>query len=128
MGEKGANPATIPDLVGDIGEDIRILLKEEIRRARTQMQEEWSRTKLWLSSIAVAASLAMIGGALFLLGFSRWIANAVKIPTWQGDGMVGFGLFFAGLVVLQALRKRRPHFFPQQTLQSLKEDFQWVRK
>jgi hypothetical protein len=71
-----------------------------------------------------------IGGVFLLVSLAVGIADLLDWPVWAGFFIVALVLCVAGMVMLSTGRKRlsnvRP--LPEQTMQSLKENSEWIAK
>ncbi|MER6582439.1 phage holin family protein [Nonomuraea sp. NPDC001023] len=118
---------TLGQLVGEIGEDISKLFRQEVELAKIELRQEATKA---------GKAAGMLGGA----GFAGYmIALLVTLAVMFGLGEV-MGLGWAALVLAvvwaviggvlyvngrNRLRAINPR--PEQTIETLKEDAQWAR-
>ncbi|MEU1725245.1 phage holin family protein [Actinomadura sp. ATCC 39365] len=118
---------TLGQLVGEIGEDISKLFRQEVELAKIELRQEATKA---------GKAAGMLGGA----GFAGYmIALLVTLAVMFGLGEV-MGLGWAALVLAvvwaaiggvlyvngrNRLREINPR--PEQTIETLKEDAQWAR-
>ncbi|MFI7423145.1 phage holin family protein [Nonomuraea sp. NPDC049684] len=118
---------TLGQLVGEIGEDISKLFRQEVELAKIELRQE---------AVKAGKAAGMLGGA----GFAGYmIALLVTLAVMFGLGEV-MGLGWAALVLAvvwaviggvlyvngrNRLREINPR--PEQTIETLKEDAQWAR-
>ena len=106
MAELGYHDS-IGGLVRGILGDLRQLVRDEIALARVEITEQAGRAK-------VAAAVG--------------IADLLDWPVWTGFLIMALLLGVAGMVMLSSGRSRlrnvRP--MPEQTVQTLKENSQWI--
>ncbi|MEU8324209.1 phage holin family protein [Nonomuraea sp. NPDC048881] len=118
---------TLGQLVGEIGEDISKLFRQEVELAKIGLRQEATKA---------GKAAGMLGGA----GFAGYmIALLVTLAVMFGLGEV-MGLGWAALVLAvvwaviggvlyvngrNRLREINPR--PEQTIETLKEDAQWAR-
>ncbi|MFI7111546.1 phage holin family protein [Nonomuraea sp. NPDC050227] len=118
---------TLGQLVGEIGEDISKLFRQEVELAKIELRQEATKA---------GKAAGMLGGA----GFAGYmIALLVTLAVMFGLGEV-MGLGWAALVLAvvwaviggvlyvngrNRLREINPS--PEQTIETLKEDAQWAR-
>jgi uncharacterized membrane protein YqjE len=129
MAEVGYSDS-IADLVRGIFGDLRQLMREELQLAKVEIREQAGRAKM--AAFALGASLvAIVIGSLFLLiAVAAGVADAFDWPGWAGFLVVGFVLAVVGGVMLATGRRRLSsvHAVPEQTVQTLKENSEWIAK
>jgi Putative Actinobacterial Holin-X, holin superfamily III len=116
-------------LVGGIIEDAQRLIRQEITLARSELQQEWAKTKEAVGALAAGALVALLG--VFLLAFGivyllHWATGGVDnaaVPLWAWFLIVGAVFtFIGGSLVYMGISKGREVQVPlQQTTESLKE-------
>jgi MFS family permease len=121
---------SIGGLIRGIMADVRQLMREEIALARVEMREQAQRAKLAAIALGTAVVALAIGGVFLLVSLAVGIADLLDWPVWAGFFIVALVLCVAGMVMLSTGRKRlsnvRP--LPEQTMQSLKENSEWIAK
>ena len=121
---------SIGGLIRGILMDLRQLMREEIALARVEIREQASRAKLAAASLGAAAAALAFGGIFLLVAVAVGIADLMDWPVWTGFLIVALVLTLAGFVLLSAGRKRlravQP--VPEQTVQTLKENSEWIAK
>lgn len=117
----------IKELVSELLEQGRRLVRAEVTLARAEVKAEFKKT-------SAGAGLAAGGGVVVLLGAITFvaflvIALAYAMPLWLSALLVavvllagGAGLTWLGLQRLKTVRG------PTKTIQTLKEDSQWASK
>jgi uncharacterized membrane protein YqjE len=119
---------SIAQIVQDTMRDVQDLVRSEIRLAKAEMEEKTRK----------AAKAGMLLGAGITVGFLALCcavvaciaALAVVIPVW-GAAIVMFvllGITAGGAAAAGRSRLRNIDPKPQQTVQSIKEDFDWARR
>jgi len=117
----------LSELVTQMTSDVGTLVRKEIELAKIEIKEDVQRT---------ARAGAMLGAAGFagymvvvLLSFAIAFLLAEVIPTWLGFlivaviyGVVGFVLFQQGRA-----RMKQGTLVPEQTVETVKEDVEWVK-
>jgi hypothetical protein len=120
---------SLTSLVSGIVTDVQKLVHQEIQLARTEIKQEWDKAKSAAVSMLAGVLLLTLGG--LLLGFMLvYLVNWFGVPLWGSFGIVGgafalLGLLLAGMGYAQA---RRVNVIPPQTVQSLKENVQWIQR
>jgi ABC-type multidrug transport system fused ATPase/permease subunit len=118
---------SLGDLFADLSRETRILLRQEMELAKTELSQKASKAG------KASASLA-IGGAVAYAGFLAIVAAiiiglAALIPAWLsalivGLVVVGIGYFF----IQKGLNDLKPEeLVPRQTIESLKETQAWAQ-
>ena len=121
---------SIGGLVRGILSDLRQLIRDEVSLARVEMREQASRAKLAVSALGVAAVALMFGVIFLLVAIAVGTADLLDWPVWAGFLAVALLLSIAGLVMLSTGRRRlrSVHAVPEQTVQTLKENSEWIAK
>jgi cobalamin biosynthesis protein CobD/CbiB len=118
---------SLGELFSDAMRDVGQLLRQEVELAKTETREEVQRAARAGSMFAVAGVLGFL--ALFLLAFAVAWALAEVMPAGVAFlivALVAGGIAFA---VLQVARERVKHVdpVPRETVDTIKEDVQWVK-
>lgn len=122
-----ASDPSIGDLIGEIGQDLSQLVRDEIELAKAEIKQE---------SAKAGKAVGMLGGAgyaghVVLLFASLTVVFAlanVMDPAWAALivtalwAVVGAVLYVTGRKRLRAVNLK-----PEQTVETLKEDARWAR-
>jgi hypothetical protein len=129
MAELGYNES-IGGLVRGILTDLRQLVREEIALARVEVRETAGRAKLAAASLGAAVVALAFGGTFLLIAVAVGIADLLDWPVWAGFLVVALLLSVAGAAMFAAGRKRLRTIqpVPEQTVQSIKENSEWIAK
>jgi len=123
-----ANPS-ITSLVEGIVGDAQQLMRQELALARREMQDEWTKTKAAAAALGLGIVILALGGiflCFMLVYLLNWLTN---MPLWGCYGIVG-GLFtLIGAILLFTARNRATDisFVPQQTVETMRENVQWIK-
>lgn len=127
--EPGAPEPSTVELLRDLSEDTRRLVRDELAMARIEMQQHTKR-------IGIGAGLFGGAGVLALMGLGALVATAILalalvLDAWLAALVVTVALFAAaGLVALtgkkQVTEGTPP--VPEQTIASVKEDVDTVKE
>lgn len=119
--------ASVGELVGEVGRDLTLLMRQEMALARMEMKEEATKA---------GKGAGMLGGAgyaghlLLLFGSLAGVfglAHVIDI-AWAALVVAGAWAVIAAVLALSGRRKLRAvHPKPQHTMETLKEDAQWAR-
>lgn len=127
----GDREPSLSSLVSGILHDAQHLIKQEVALARHEVKEELIKTKqaaLTFAAGAGVAVLAVICLLLMVVFFITW-ASADRIPLWGSFGIVGGVLAATGVVLFYSGRNRAEdiHLVPRQTVETMRENAQWIR-
>ncbi|OEJ34630.1 phage holin family protein [Streptomyces subrutilus] len=122
-----ASEPSIGDLIGEIGQDLSQLVRDEIELAKAEIKQESAKAGKavgMLGGAGYAGHVALLFGSLTLV-FA--LANVMD-PAWAALivtvlwAVVGGVLYAAG-----RKRLRTVNLKPEQTVETLKEDARWAR-
>jgi len=120
---------TLGDMFAELSQHLRTLVHQELQLARLELTEKAVKTRTCL--------VLMIGGGVFAYsGFLAVIAGIVLgliasgLPAWLGAFLVGVVLAGVGYLFIQSglARLRLKELTPHHTIDTLKEDAQWLRQ
>lgn len=116
------------ELVRDFVRDLSILIDRQIALAR----HEASRAA---AAAGRGAAIVAAGGLVALVGLVYLVLAAVHLltrvmPDWAAAGAAGLVLVVAGAIVLAAGARtlRSVRVAPRATVETLKEDREWIRR
>jgi len=121
---------SLASLISGIINDAKDLLLHEFVMAKLEMQSELRKTKAAAISFAIGAGIAAVGGLLLILMLVHLLGAFTAIPLWGCYGIIGGGLLIIGLIVLRTSKQTVETIdaVPQQTIETLKENAQWIKK
>jgi uncharacterized membrane protein YqjE len=119
---------SLGELMKQLADQTSRLVRSEVRLARAEMTEKaqaYARAGAMLGAAAVVGLLAGIALTLFLiyllkLALPLWAAALIVTVVY---GVIGAALFMAGKKKLDEAKTP----VPEQTVESVKEDVQWLR-
>ena len=127
MSARAPEEPSLRDLFGDLAKQTGKLVGQEIRLAKTEIRAS-AKDAVKDTAWTAAGVAAAVVGSIFLL-VTVVLLLAEVMPAWAATLIVGGVMFFAGVGAVikgvTALRKVDP--MPRATIQTLKEDSQWVR-
>jgi len=127
---------SVPELLGDLFDETRLLLREEVRLARAEIRER-------LEAIVRSSVLVLVGGvvglaaALVLLSAANrgitvllGLGMPATLAIWLGPLVFGvvLGLVAWGLIARGLQKLRKQSLTPEETIASLKENTEWLRE
>lgn len=121
---------SIGSLMRGILVDVRQLMREEIALARVEIREQAGRAKAAAASLGAAVAALALGGIFLLVAIAVGMADLLDWPVWAGFLVVALLLSIAGAAMLTLGRRRlrSVHAVPEQTVQTLKENSEWIAK
>lgn len=126
--EPQARERSLTDLVGEISGDIQRLIRDEVRLARVEFTQNLQEAAVGFAGLAVAAAMAYLGVAF--TGVAVFFAIFLAIPGWAAGLAVAVGFFIlAALAFVVGRQRLRPsRLRPEQTIESLEEDREWLER
>jgi MFS family permease len=130
MNPETTHPESIGGLVRGILMDFRTLIREELTLARVEIREQAARARAAAMSFGIAIGALLFGGTFLLIALALGVADLLNWPVWAGFLIVALLLAVGGFVALSAARKQlnEVHAVPEQTLNTLKENSEWIAK
>ncbi len=123
----GAQERSISDLLQDILRNIQEIVRSEVRLARSELGDEFTKVKA-SAPLLVTGSVAGLLAALFL-AWAAFYALSLVVPMWGAALVVAGVLAILGGATLsagvKALQQVHP---PEQTIASVKENVQWAKQ
>jgi hypothetical protein len=120
---------TVTQLLTGLMQDAQKLLRQEVALATHELRLELRNTIRAVMSLGIGIGLAAIGGWLLILMLVHLLHALTALPLWACDGIVG-GLLAAGgmgLLVLGKQKLMQLHLVPQDTVETMKENVQWLK-
>jgi uncharacterized membrane protein YqjE len=128
IGSEDPRQMSLGELMKQLADQTSRLVRNEVRLARAELTEKarsYGRVAGMLGAAAVLGLLAGIAFTMFLiyllkLALPLWAAALIVTVVY---GVVGFALLAAGKKKLDEVRTP----VPERTVESVKEDVQWLR-
>jgi hypothetical protein len=118
---------SVGQLLGDLTRELQALLRKEFELAKAETKEEAQRAVAASKGFGVAALAGYM--ALIMLSFAAAWALTAIMPT--GWAFFAIGLVFGLVAAVMALQGRRQlqkfHPVPEDTVETLKEDVEWLK-
>ena len=126
---------SVADLIKDLGVESSTLVRQEIALAKTEVSETIAKSARNAAYIAAGAGVALCGLILLTHGLAWGVVtllNRMGVTThhtWLGFLITGLIVAGVGYVVAQKgiSTLKRQSLVPQKTVQTLKEDKQWIQ-
>ncbi len=119
---------TLGEMFGELSREIRTLVHQEIQLARTELTEKMSRLGKGVGFV-IGGGLLAYGGLLAIVAAIVLALTAMGLPAWAAALVAGILVAGGGyLLIRSGLAALRPdRLTPQQTIDMLKEDAQWLK-
>jgi len=119
---------SLGELIGDLGRDLSVLVRQEIELGREEISAEVSKASRAGAAFGAAAGAAFF--AAFALVLAAGWALAEVMPT--GLAFLIVGLVLGAVAAVLGLRGRKQikeiEPKPEQTIETLREDAQWLKE
>jgi len=124
------NDTTVSDLISGLVSDAQQLVHREIDLAKREVAIEVGKVKQGAVALSIGAGLAVIGALLLghmlvylvqaLTGLSIWVSYLIVGAIFAVGG---------GLLLMQGMKRMKDvDPLPRETIESVKEDIQWIKE
>lgn len=115
------------ELFSDLANETTTLVRNEVALARVELTQKATKVGKNIGSLAVGGAIAY--AALLAFGAGVIMLLAKVMPAWAASLVVGAIVAgVAWLMINKALTElSRTELKPQETVESLKEDAQWIK-
>jgi putative superfamily III holin-X len=121
---------SVGELFGQLTQDLSLLVRQETRLAKTEIQEKISRASRDLVALATGGVVALVGGLALTAAVILLLVHPIGLEPWLAALLVGALLAGSGYVMLRGglrdLKALDPA--PRRTVESIKEDIQSVKE
>ncbi len=120
---------SIGELFGDLTREMSTLFRQEVQLAKVEMTQKATETGKNVAFIAVGGFIAY-AGLLALIATLVIILATAGLPWWAASLLVTVVvLAIGGVLVMQGLnRLKQTSLVPTQTMQTLKEDQEFIKE
>ena len=120
---------SIGELLGQLSEDMGLLVRQEVQLARTEIGEKVSTLTGDLVSLGAGAMVAHTG-AMALVAALILLLVSLGITAWFSALIIGGVLAGAGYSMILKGRQnlKRADLTPTRTMATLKDDVQWAKE
>ena len=121
-----AESRSTAELVMDVADDLRMLIRKEIELARIELMEGLKAQMIGagLITLAVVSVLPALLFGLFALVY--WLPFSVEVAYAIVGGAMLFGALLLIVIGVRVMKGRRPKL--DKTVASIKEDVRWARE
>lgn len=119
---------SIGDLFSQLANETSLLIRQEISLAQTEMTQKAVSVGKNVGFLAVGGAIGYI--ALMAIVAAIIVGLANFIPLWLSALLVGIVIAIVAAVLISSAIKslKNADLAPQQTIETLKEDAQWLKK
>jgi len=125
--ERQTDNRSLGELFTELANETTTLVRQEIQLAKTEMTQKATKAGRDIGYIAAGAGVAYVG--LIVLAFAVVYILDLFLPLWAAALIVGLVIAGIGYMLVQRglTELRRVDLTPQQTIETLKEDTEWVK-
>lgn len=122
-------PPSLTQLVGGIVTDVQTLLRQELQLAKTEVLQEWTKTKAAARLLMAGTALLIVGLLLLCLMLVYLLQRLTGLELWACFAIVGaaFALGGGALLGWGGSKAADVNVIPPQTAETLKENVRWLK-
>ena len=119
---------SVARLISDLIGDLRTLVRQHMELMRHEVEAEVAKVKRATMLVAIGAGVLAVSGLLFIIMLVHFVQWLTEWPLWICYGIVAAAGAAGGLLALWSAKKTGAsvHMLPIKTMQSMKEDAQWI--
>lgn len=119
---------SLGELFSSLARDMSTLVRQEVALAKTELTQNAARAGKGAAAIAVGGLLAFFGAGALVAALILLLA--IKLASWLAALIVGLALCgIGGVLAMGAIAKlKKGGLAPRQTVETLKEDSQWMKE
>lgn len=122
---------SMASLAGGIVNDAQTLIKQELALAKREVADELIKGKTALMTLGTSIGIGLVGAVLlgFMLVYFLHGVWSELLSLGACHGIVGAALVILGrgLFLLGKKRARAVNLMPEQTIATMKDNFQWIK-
>jgi uncharacterized membrane protein YqjE len=118
---------SIPEVLQDIVDNLREIIRSEFRLAKAELKEEASRASKPVATFGMGLVFGFYGIGFLLLSLVYWLTTLMAV--WLAALLIGAGLAIVAIALMSSSGKKlkRVNPTPEKTIRSLKENVQWAK-
>lgn len=119
---------SIGAMIGELVGDVQDLIRGEVNLAKQEVKDEAKAAGTGIGLMVGAGVLALVG--LFFVGLTLTYALAIWMPSWAAALIVAAIFLIGGFILFNTGKGRLQQVdpVPRQTIESVKEDAEWVKQ
>ncbi len=120
---------TVAELMGELSQDISLLVRQEFQLARTELGEKVSHVGASLATVVLGGFLAYVGGLALVAALILVLHDVAHVSPWVSAIIVGAVFALGGFIAVKGglTGLKRVDLTPRRTLDTLKDDIQWAK-
>lgn len=120
---------SLGELFGDLTKETSTLVRQEVELAKVELTQKASEVGKDIGFLAVGGAVAY-AGLLAILAAIIILLATIGLPWWLAAALVGLVVAGIGYFLVQRglTALRRTNMAPRQTIQTLKEDAEWIKE
>jgi hypothetical protein len=121
---------SLGELFGEFSQDMTLLVRQEIRLARTEMSEKMQAITKRMTSVVAGGFVAYVGALALVAGIILVLTEVVGIPAWLSALLVGAAMVVGGYLALRAGLRELKNIdpAPRRTVETIKDDVRWAKE
>ncbi|CCF83879.1 phage holin family protein [Nitrolancea hollandica] len=126
--EQPKEERSVGELLSELTREVSTLFRQEVALAKTEMSQKASKAGKDVGYLAAGGAIAYAGFLVILAGVV--LALGLVLPWWASAlivgvvvALIGYLLFHKGQTAL-----KKVDLTPQETVETLKEDKQWLKE
>jgi hypothetical protein len=121
---------TFSELLGQLSQDLNLLMRQELRLVKTEISEKISRATSDAVSLAAGGLVAYAGALALVAGIILVLNQVMGLAAWLAAVLVSLVLGIIGFVMVRgALRNlKRIEPTPQRTVKTIEDGIQWAKE
>jgi hypothetical protein len=121
---------TFGELLGQLSQDLTLLMRQELQLAKTEISEKISRATSDAVSLAAGGVVAYAGALALVAGIILVLNQVMGLAAWLAAVLVSLALGIIGFVMVRgALRNlKRIEPTPQRTVKTIEDGIQWAKE
>jgi hypothetical protein len=121
---------TFGELLGQLSQDLTLLMRQELQLAKTEISEKISRATSDAVSLAAGGLVAYAGALALVAGILLVLNQVMGLAAWLAAVLVSLALGIIGFVMVRgALRNlKRIEPTPQRTVKTIEDGIQWAKE
>jgi len=119
---------SLGELLGGLVGNMQDLIRGEVGLAKQELKEEAKQAGVGAGMLAGAGVMALVG--LIFVGLTATYALTLVLPGWAAALLVAALFLIVGFVLYSLGRQRLQRIdpVPRQSIESLKEDTEWIKR
>jgi len=120
---------TVAELMGELSQDISLLVRQELQLAQTELSEKVSKVGSSLATVVLGGFLAYVGGLALVAALILLLNNVAHVSPWVSALIVGGLLAIGGFIAVKGGLNglKSVDLKPRRTLETLKDDIELVK-